>query len=86
MSMLKYRIVKYEFPRAKECYIAQYKILRIWMSIGNSKNYFFAWNSNTHCDTYEEAFWRIAKLMLEMKRSEQWAEKTKTVIYRSAEL
>jgi hypothetical protein len=86
MKKLKYRIIKLEFLYAKECYIAQYKILGIWMSIGNYKNYFTTWNHNTHCNTKEEALFRIINFKVEMKRSSEWMCRTETHIYDSSEL
>lgn len=82
---LKYRIVKVTFPTAREFYLAQYKIkifvyIPFWMSIGKHRNYYFTWNSNTHYDTYKEAFFAIVKVEREMQRSGEWIFKIKKVV------
>lgn len=82
---LKYRIVEVKFPTAKEFYLAQYKVkifiwIPYWMSVGKHRNYYSTWNSNTHYDTYADAFMALAKLDVEMKRSSEWIFKTKTII------
>ncbi len=78
---LTYRILELQFPFADTCYIAQYKLFRRWMSIGKHRNYFFYYNSNTHCESYDEAFQRIKKLQKEMNRSSWWHAKGKRQVY-----
>lgn len=83
---LKYRIIKVKFPTAKKFYLAQYRVklfiwIPFWMSIGKHRNYYFTWNSNTHYDTYNDAFNAIVKLEEEMRRSNEWIFKTMKVVY-----
>lgn len=82
---LKYRIVKVVFPTAKEFYLAQYRVkmfkwIPYWMSIGKHRNHYSTWNSNTHYDTYADAFMALVNLGVEMKRSGEWWLRTKTII------
>ena len=77
---LKYRLLQYDFPYTKSCYVSQYKMFGIWMNIGISKNYFFD-DLSTRCESYKEAWDRIINHKTNMKRSYWWFSKgTKILI------
>jgi len=79
---LKYRIVKYTFPSPNDnLYLAQYKILGVWMYIGTNRGHLSYFSKKTHCDSYSEAYDRIKKHKKTMHRASTWQYKFKENVY-----
>lgn len=79
---LKYRIKKYKFLNAKTCFIAQYKILGIWMNINVNLTGQFMISGTVNCENSEEAFERIEKHKQNMKRAEEIFTRYSTIIWK----
>ena len=77
---LKYQIQKIEFPDEPIIFVAQYRILGIWMNIGSRGHGYFHKVGDTHCSTILGAKERIQKHQDLMKRSGKWWEKKITTI------
>jgi len=78
---LKYRIKKYSFPNTNEIWIAQYKILGIWMNIDYKNVGHLLTPPLCYCESYEESYGRIYKHKENMKRAKEWWEKTLIEIF-----
>ena len=83
---LKYRIIKVKFPTAKEFYVAQYKIMGIWMSMGIDRGHLFMWNSTIYHETWNEAVKKCASYKRDMERAEEWAYKNVRVVNKPEDL
>jgi len=77
---LKYRIKEYTLPFAKGFYIAQYKILGIWMSINRNQVGRFLKHTSTYCETLQEARDRILLHKKNMERASDWVYMTSDII------
>jgi len=77
---LKYRIQKIKFPNENPIFIAQYRILGIWMNIGITRGHFFK-ETVTYCQCLPEAKDRIKKHRSIMSRSGKWPERETINIY-----
>ena len=76
----KYRIKKITFPTAKTVYIAQYKILGIWMNMSDHRGYFLK-DRRTYCETMKEAQNRIGSMISDLKRAGEIPRCTSEIIY-----
>jgi len=76
---LKYRIQKIQFPDEQPIYVAQYRALGIWMSIGPLRGHFYQ-EGCTHCENILEAKERVQKHKQLMSRSGKWANKKITIL------
>ena len=74
----KYRIIKRTYPTAKEDFVAQYKFI-FWISITNAiKGTFFG---DASCESIWIALYRIHTHQDGMKRTSEWAYKTKEIVW-----
>lgn len=72
---LKYRIKMISFPfDVPSCWVSQYRIFGIWLSIGNTRGH-FGFPSITYCESFEEAKDRIRKHKLILRRASKWYAK-----------
>jgi hypothetical protein len=76
---LKYRVQKIEIPGESTVFVAQYRILGIWMNIGMTRGHFHK-ECDTQCGTILEAYERVKKHKELLGRSGKWAEKKITNI------
>jgi len=74
---LKYRIKIIEFFAAKTIFVAQYKIVGIWLNIKYNGIGWVITNSLSYCETEEEAQQRIEKHTINRIRGKQWYYKEK---------
>lgn len=72
---LKYRIKEIQFLTVASIWIAQYRILGIWMGIGYGRGYFLS-DTRTFCETLDEAQGRIRRHQRNAKRAKEWIYKT----------
>jgi len=77
---LKYRIQKIEIPGETTVFVAQYRILGIWMNIGLTRGHFHK-ECDTQCGSVLEARGRVKKHKCLISRSGRWAQKKITNIY-----
>lgn len=77
---LKYRVQKIEFPEEATVFVAQYRVLCIWMNIGLTRGHFHK-EYDTQCGTILEAKGRVKKHRELMSRSGKWGEKKITNFY-----
>jgi hypothetical protein len=77
---LKYRIQKIKFPDEQPIYIAQYRILGIWINMGPDHGHFQK-DGCTHCPTILQAKDMIKKHKELMSRSGKWCQKEVTIVH-----
>jgi hypothetical protein len=77
---LKYRVQKIEIPGETTVFVAQYRILGIWMNIGLTRGHFLK-ECDTQCYCLLEVKDRIKRHKNLMSRSGKWAERKITNIY-----
>jgi S-adenosylmethionine:diacylglycerol 3-amino-3-carboxypropyl transferase len=79
IKKIKYRIVRYEFPTAKDVYFAQYKLV-FWMYIGfHNEGHITHYSNKTYCESYDEARNRVETHRNNMKRAEEWFYTTRII-------
>ena len=80
---LTYRILKIDYPTLTDTsyFIAQYKILGIWMNIGITTNTLFK-HRNARCETIDEAYRRINLMVKNLNRTSNWPVKITTEVFK----
>jgi len=76
---LKYRVQKIEIPGEATVFVAQYRILGIWMNIGLTRGHLMK-ECDTQTGTILEARERVKKHRELMNRSGKWADRKITNI------
>ena len=78
--ILKYRIKRFTFLKAKTLYIAQYNFLKMWLSINDRQKGNFTYNPRTYCESITDAEKRIELHKINMLRASEWNSKYKKII------
>jgi len=78
---LKYRIKKNDFPSAESVFIAQYKIIGLWLNINDREIGEFFTSSRSYCETFYGAKCRIKSHVENMKRAKDWFNKKTTIFW-----
>ena len=82
---LKYRIKEYQHPFAKKYFTAQYKILGLWMNINIMGIGRLLKPSSVICETFEEAKKRVDIHIRNMKRTEDWMDRSSCVLWKNTD-
>ena len=77
---LKYRVQKIQIEGESSVFVAQYRILGIWMNIGLTRGHFMK-ECDTKCHSLMEAKERVKNHRNLMSRSGKWATRQITNIY-----
>lgn len=78
---MKYRVKGWTVSYADDFFIAQYKILGMWLNINDRQKGMFTKNSRTFCETYEDAIDRVELHIKNMKRAKSWAHKYSHILW-----
>ena len=79
---LKYRIKKITFSNNDKLFIAQYKILGLWLNIKKNLIGNFIINSYCYCENLDDAHELIRKHKLNNKRAQMWGDKQINVVWK----
>jgi hypothetical protein len=80
---LKYRIKKINFPSAESVFIAQYKIIGMWLNINDREIGEFFTSPRSYCETFYGAKCRINLHIENMRRAKNWQDKKISVVWKS---
>ena len=79
---LKYRIKNICFPCADEVWIAQYKILGMWININDRHTGNFFTPISCYCETFIEAKKRVFIHKMNMERASEWWVKGSNIVWK----